>query len=68
MEIKKSIMIMRVSDHRLRAQGEGRGGVHTGEGRGGDWNCEWAKFIEDHPAEVFSIGATEGIGFASATW
>jgi len=25
--------------------------VHTGEGRGGDWNREWREFIEDHPPE-----------------
>jgi len=51
MSIEEFIMIMRASDHRLKAEGEGRGGVHTGEGRGGDWNTEWDKFWEQYPPE-----------------
>lgn len=51
MRLDEFIMIMRASDHRLKAEGEGRGGVHTGEGRGGDWNTQWRKFIADHPRE-----------------
>jgi len=51
MRLDEFIMIMRASDHRLKAEGEGRGGVHTGEGRGGDWNREWREFIRDHPRE-----------------
>jgi hypothetical protein len=51
MELDEFIMIMRASDHRLKAEGGGRGGVHTGKGRGGDWNTEWREFIEDHPPE-----------------
>jgi len=38
------IIIMRVSDHRLKPDG-----VHTGEGRGGDWNTEWGRYVEDNP-------------------
>ncbi len=30
--------------HRLEPDG-----VHTGTGRGGDWNAEWRKFIKDNP-------------------
>ncbi len=51
MELDEFIMIMRAADHRLKAESEGRGGVHTGKGRGGDWNTEWEKFIDRHPAE-----------------
>jgi hypothetical protein len=45
MPLNEFIMIMRASDHRLKAEGEGRGGVHTGKGRGGDWNTEWNEFL-----------------------
>lgn len=38
---------MRVADHRLKPDG-----LHTGEGRGGNWHREWEEFIEDHPAAV----------------
>jgi hypothetical protein len=34
---------------RLKAEGEGRGGLHTGKGRGGDWNTEWKEFIRQWP-------------------
>jgi hypothetical protein len=51
LSIEEFIMIMRASDHRLKAEGEGRGGVHTGEERGGDWNTEWDKFWEQYPPE-----------------
>jgi len=51
LEVDEFIMIMRAADHRLKAEGEGRGGVHTGKGRGGDWNTEWEIWFEDHPPE-----------------
>ncbi|HMK36131.1 MAG TPA: DUF2380 domain-containing protein [Desulfomonilaceae bacterium] len=51
MEVDEFIMIMRASDHRLKDGPEGRGGVHTGKGRGGAWNREWREFIRDHPRE-----------------
>jgi hypothetical protein len=37
-------IIMRAADHRLKPDG-----LHTGKGRGGDWNAEWDKFIKDWP-------------------
>jgi hypothetical protein len=44
--IEEFVIIMRVADHRLKPKG-----VHTGKGRGGDWNREWEDFIEQHPPE-----------------
>jgi|GEM_PF-1621325 len=44
--IKEYLIILRLADHRLKP-----GGVHTGEGRGGDWNREWRQFIHKYPAK-----------------
>ncbi len=42
--VEDFVVIMRAGDHRLKPDG-----VHTGEGRGGDWNTEWEKFIKENP-------------------
>ena len=44
LKIADYVIILTAAKHRLKP-----GGVHTGEGRGGDWNTEWDKYIEDHP-------------------
>ena len=44
LEIEDFIIIMRAADHRLKP-----GGLHTGKGRGRDWNTEWDQFIEHNP-------------------
>jgi hypothetical protein len=44
LDIADFMIIMRLSDHRLKPDG-----VHTGEGRGGRWNEEWRQFIEENP-------------------
>ena len=46
LRIDEFIIIMRVADHRLKPDG-----LHTGEGRGGNWNREWREFIDQYPAE-----------------
>jgi len=46
LKIEDFIIIMRVADHRLKPDG-----LHTGEGRGGDWLREWEEFIDQYPAE-----------------
>ncbi len=46
LKIEDFLSIMRAADHRLKPDG-----VHTGKGRGGDWNSEWNEFIEDNPPE-----------------
>jgi hypothetical protein len=38
------IIIMRAADHRLKPEG-----LHTGEGKGGNWNSEWEEFIKANP-------------------
>jgi hypothetical protein len=44
--IEDFIIIMRAADHRLKPDG-----VHTGKGRGGNWNSDWREFIKYHPRE-----------------
>lgn len=44
LNIDDFIIIMRAADHRLKL-----GGLHTGKGRGGDWNTEWEQFIAKNP-------------------
>lgn len=46
LDIEESVRLIRAAKHRLKPDG-----LHTGEGPGGDWNTEWKKFIEKHPAE-----------------
>ena len=46
LKIEDFIMIMRAADHRLKPDG-----LHTGKGRGGDWNKEWRQFIREYPAQ-----------------
>jgi hypothetical protein len=43
------ITIMTAAEHRLKGEEGKPGGVHTGKGRGGDWNREWKEFIEEWP-------------------
>ena len=47
LSIDQFTRIMRVGDHRLKSEG----GLHTGEGegRGGWWNNEWNKFVDQNP-------------------
>jgi len=40
---------MTAAHHRLKGEEGEPGGVHTGKGRGGDWNSEWKKFIRQWP-------------------
>jgi hypothetical protein len=44
LDIEDFVIIMRAADHRLKP-----GGLHTGKGRGGDWNTEWEQFIKENP-------------------
>jgi hypothetical protein len=37
------------------------GGLHTGKGRGGDWNSEWAEFIREWPKADNSVEHQERI-------
>jgi Predicted lipoprotein of unknown function (DUF2380) len=46
LRIDDFIIIMRLADHRLKPDG-----LHTGKGKGGDWNREWKEFIDKHPPE-----------------
>jgi len=41
LKIADYIIILTAAQHRLKP-----GGVHTGEGRGGDWNTEWENYIK----------------------
>ncbi len=43
LDIEKYITILTAAKHRLKPDG-----VHTGEGRGGDWNSEWREFIREN--------------------
>ena len=43
--IEDFIVIMKAGDHRLKPDG-----LHTGKGRGGDWNREWEEFSKEFPA------------------
>ncbi len=47
LSIEEFTRIMRAGDHRLKSEG----GLHTGEGegRGGWWNNEWDKFVDQNP-------------------
>lgn len=45
LKIKDFLIIMRAADHRLKPEG-----VHTGKGRGGDWNTELRRFMNTYPA------------------
>jgi len=44
LEIGDFIIILTAAQHRLKPDG-----LHTGEGRGGDWNTEWEHFITKNP-------------------
>jgi hypothetical protein len=46
LSIEDFLIIMRAADHRLKPDG-----VHTGKGRGGNWNEEWREFMYEYPAE-----------------
>jgi hypothetical protein len=46
LHVEDFIRILRASDHRLKDKG-----LHTGKGRGGDWNREWEKFADQYPAK-----------------
>jgi len=41
--IEEFIIVMTVAKHRLKPDG-----LHTGKGRGGDWNTRWKKFFSDN--------------------
>ncbi|MFZ5868246.1 MAG: DUF2380 domain-containing protein [Thermodesulfobacteriota bacterium] len=45
LNIEDFVVIITAARHRLKL---GKG-LHTGEGRGGDWNTEWRQFIEENP-------------------
>jgi len=45
-EVDDYIRMLRVIDHRLKESG-----LHAGEGRGGDYNRDWEKFVRQYPAE-----------------
>jgi len=47
--LKEFTVIMTAAHHRLKGEEGEPGGVHTGKGRGGDWNSEWKKFIRQWP-------------------
>ena len=49
LSIEDYVVILRAGDHRLKGEEGQPGGVHTGEGRGGDWNREWDEFIDQWP-------------------
>jgi hypothetical protein len=44
LDVESFVIIMRAADHRLKPDG-----LHTGKGRGGDWNSEWKEFIDQWP-------------------
>ncbi len=44
LEIGDFIIILTAAQHRLKPDG-----LHTGEGRGGDWNTEWQEYIDKNP-------------------
>jgi Predicted lipoprotein of unknown function (DUF2380) len=46
LRIDDFMIIMRLADHRLKPDG-----LHTGKGKGGDWNRDWEEFIDKHPPE-----------------
>ncbi|MEW6350873.1 MAG: hypothetical protein AB1646_17585 [Thermodesulfobacteriota bacterium] len=49
-EIKDFIEILTFVQHRQKGTGvHSRKGAEKRTGRGGDWNAEWRKFIEDNP-------------------
>ena len=47
LDIEDYIIIITAAKHRLKPKG-----LHTGKGRGGDWNTEWDEFIKKHPVET----------------
>lgn len=44
LEIADFIIILTAAKHRLKP-----GGLHTGKGKGGDWNTEWKEYIDENP-------------------
>jgi hypothetical protein len=49
LKLEDFIVIMTTADHRLKGEEGQPGGLHTGKGRGGDWNREWKEFIDQWP-------------------
>jgi hypothetical protein len=49
LSIEDYVVILKAGDHRLKGAEGQPGGVHTGKGRGGDWNREWDEFIKQWP-------------------
>jgi hypothetical protein len=45
LNIEDFVIIITAAIHRLKSSK----GLHTGEGRGGDWNTEWRQFIKENP-------------------
>lgn len=45
-DIEEFVIVMTVAKHRLKPHG-----LHTGKGRGGDWNTRWKKFFRENDPE-----------------
>jgi hypothetical protein len=49
LSIEEYVVILKAGDHRLKGEDGQPGGLHTGKGRGGDWNREWDEFVKEWP-------------------